>query len=298
MDSNPTDHLATEPRPRGNAGSGVGAPPEPAAGGATEAPVSWGLYRSLPALAAFYLVALAVLARMLVVTDDPALRAWYVGLHGVFFLLYALCWCRRLLPALRGTIFVLQCTLVLALLALEPARDFVTALFVVLAYQGTLVFSGRARALAVGLCVLLTGVSLMVGLGPLRGLALALIPMAAAIVLSAYAVATAELEAARAESERVVADLEATKRRLEAYAGEVEALAGMEERNRLARELHDSVSQTLFGVQLLTSSARMLLQSDPDAARPQLERLQEQTKTALSHMRSLITDLDGGTGRQ
>lgn len=261
-------------------------------------PAAWGLYRSLPVLAALYLVGLSVLARMLVVTDDPALRAWYVGLHGVFFLLYALCWWRRLPSPLRGTVFMVQCALVLVLLALEPARDFITALFVMLSYQGTLVFSGRVRELAVGLCVFLTGASLMLGLGPLRGLALALIPMAAAIVLSAYAVATAELEASRAESERVVADLEATQRRLEAYAGEIETLAGMEERNRLARELHDSVSQTLFGVQLLTSSARMLLESDPDTARPQLERLQEQTKAALSHMRGLIADLDNGAGRQ
>jgi signal transduction histidine kinase len=76
----------------------------------------------------------------------------------------------------------------------------------------------------------------------------------------------------------------------------VEELAAMEERNRLARELHDSVSQTMFSLLLATRSAQILLERDPVRVRPQLEQLQELTQSALAQMRSLIAELRPKTG--
>ena len=49
-------------------------------------------------------------------------------------------------------------------------------------------------------------------------------------------------------------------------------LSIVEERNRLARELHDSLVQKLFGVVLAAQSAGTLLERDLDAAREQVER--------------------------
>lgn len=45
----------------------------------------------------------------------------------------------------------------------------------------------------------------------------------------------------------------------------------MEERNRLARELHNSVSQTLFSMALNTRSAEIILKRKPSQARPQFK---------------------------
>jgi signal transduction histidine kinase len=246
-------------------------------------------------IAALVVVVVAVFVRVFTLTSDKGLLPWYFILQALFILLFALGWSRRLTPRLRGLVFALQSALALGMLMLEPERDFVTALFVVLSYQSTLVFSGRLRWGWVALFLFLTGISLMATLGPLRGLALALVPMAACIVLSAYAVAREQIVASQSESEGVIAELEATYRRLETYAAEVDELAGLEERNRLARELHDSVSQTMFSVLLTASTARMLLNKDPGAVIPQLERLQELTQGALRHMRGLIADLDTGT---
>src|SRR3982751_3545466 len=52
-------------------------------------------------------------------------------------------------------------------------------------------------------------------------------------------------------------------------------LSVVEERNRVARELHDSVTQNLFGVVLAADAAATLLDRDPDGARAQLGRVQE-----------------------
>jgi signal transduction histidine kinase len=63
------------------------------------------------------------------------------------------------------------------------------------------------------------------------------------------------------------------------------------ERNRLALELHDVVSQKLFSLSLTAESAATLLDRDPDAARAQLQRLRELAREALEELRSLILGL-------
>jgi signal transduction histidine kinase len=65
----------------------------------------------------------------------------------------------------------------------------------------------------------------------------------------------------------------------------------VEERNRLARELHDAVSQKLFGLVLNAESAATLLERDPAAAADQLVRLRELAQDALEELRGLIFEL-------
>ena len=68
-------------------------------------------------------------------------------------------------------------------------------------------------------------------------------------------------------------------------------LSIVEERNRLARELHDSLVQKLFGVVLAAQSAGTLLERDSDAAREQVEHLQELAREAVVELRSLVFQL-------
>jgi signal transduction histidine kinase len=65
----------------------------------------------------------------------------------------------------------------------------------------------------------------------------------------------------------------------------------VEERNRLARELHDAVSQKLFGLVLNAESAATLLERDRDAAGEQIERLGALAQEALEELRGLIFEL-------
>jgi len=65
----------------------------------------------------------------------------------------------------------------------------------------------------------------------------------------------------------------------------------VEERNRLARELHDSVSQKLFGLVLNAESAATLLAGDPEAASAQLAGIRELAQEALEELRGLIFEL-------
>ncbi len=68
-------------------------------------------------------------------------------------------------------------------------------------------------------------------------------------------------------------------------------LSFVEERTRLARDLHDSVVQKLFGVVLVAQSAATLLERDPSGAHGQVQKLQELTQDAIQELRSLIFQL-------
>jgi signal transduction histidine kinase len=68
-------------------------------------------------------------------------------------------------------------------------------------------------------------------------------------------------------------------------------LSILSERNRLALELHDAVTQKLFSLNLAAEAAATLLQRDPGAAGAQLERVRALSREALAELRSLILGL-------
>lgn len=68
-------------------------------------------------------------------------------------------------------------------------------------------------------------------------------------------------------------------------------LSVIEERNRLARDLHDSVTQTLFSVVLTAEAAATLIDRDGERARGELQKLQGLARDALQEMRALVFEL-------
>ena len=68
-------------------------------------------------------------------------------------------------------------------------------------------------------------------------------------------------------------------------------LAILEERNRLARDLHDTVKQQSFATFMQIRAARNLLNSDPGAAEKYLEEAEGLIKTSQQELSLLITEL-------
>lgn len=64
-----------------------------------------------------------------------------------------------------------------------------------------------------------------------------------------------------------------------------------EERQRLARELHDAVSQELFAISMMTSAIKQTLLTDPDKAQKQVAMVEEMAGNAQSEMRALLLHL-------
>lgn len=244
-------------------------------------------------LMAMYLVFLAVVARTLAIEAMRPLLPRYLGLEAIYLALYTglLIWRAKLPRWSLYLYFAFQSGLIMLMLSLRPEFDFVVLLFLLLSHQAFLFFGGRVRWTWVIIFVLLTGGSLIFFLGFIRGLALALTTMAAEIVVLAYLIVNQETETARVKSQALLNELQNSHHQLELYAGQAEELAALQERNRLARELHDTVSQLIFSISLTARSTQLLLERDPARVPEQLSHLQAITTDALSQLRSLISQL-------
>lgn len=64
-----------------------------------------------------------------------------------------------------------------------------------------------------------------------------------------------------------------------------------EERQRLARELHDAVSQQLFAISMMTSAVGKIVAEQPDKAREQIAAIERMASEAQSEMRALLLHL-------
>jgi PAS domain S-box-containing protein len=77
--------------------------------------------------------------------------------------------------------------------------------------------------------------------------------------------------------------------------GQAQALAVLEERQRLARNLHDAVNQSLFSAGLIAEVLPRLWEQNQEEARQSLKDLRRLTRGALAEMRTLLGELRPAT---
>jgi len=169
--------------------------------------------------------------------------------------------------------------------------DFFAFLFAITGMQVVRNHTPRVTAFGIGLSALMNFFGLLQPVGVIQALALTMIYAAINIFLVAT-IASANRAVIIQERQRALADeLLEKNRTLENYSNTVQQLAAGRERQRLARELHDSVAQTIFSMTLATQSARFLEHRDRQQLRSQLDRLDHLVQSALSEMQILITQL-------
>jgi two-component system nitrate/nitrite sensor histidine kinase NarX len=72
---------------------------------------------------------------------------------------------------------------------------------------------------------------------------------------------------------------------------QAQTLAALEERQRLAQNLHDAVNQSLFSAGLIAEVLPRLWERNPDEGRQSLEDLRRLTRGAMAEMRGLLAEL-------
>ena len=98
-------------------------------------------------------------------------------------------------------------------------------------------------------------------------------------------------EAAEMSFLRTLADLAAVAVENARLVEEVERQAVLQERRRLARELHDSVSQALYGIALGAKTVKARWNSHPDKAQHSLDYVIDLAEGASKEMRALLYSL-------
>lgn len=112
------------------------------------------------------------------------------------------------------------------------------------------------------------------------------------IAVASFSTLMLRTNEARIQSDRLLDELQQAHDQLQEYAGQAEELATAKERNRLARELHDSVAQTLYGLTLQAeAAARELNAGRADKATEQLREIRDSAQQSLQETRLLIFEL-------
>jgi signal transduction histidine kinase len=124
-----------------------------------------------------------------------------------------------------------------------------------------------------------------------EAIALVLIYTAGNVFLGSYTRTIRRAQAARLHNQALAGKLASANQQLQEYSARLKELAAAGERNRLARELHDSVTQTVFSMNLTSQSAALFFERDRRQAGIQLERLYELARSALAEMQMLIDEL-------
>jgi signal transduction histidine kinase len=180
---------------------------------------------------------------------------------------------------------------VFILLATPGFSDFFSALFPALSVQVMARFNPRVWGIWIAFSALYMILLFENNYGIFDGFSLTLVYTAGNVFLGIYSLLIRRAEVARQQNQALASELAGANQKLETFASRLAQLAVVRERNRLARELHDSVTQTVFSMTLTAQSARLLLNRDQSEASIHLERLNQLAQSALAEMQVLISEL-------
>lgn len=163
---------------------------------------------------------------------------------------------------------------------------FVLSAHAVFALQGAKGFAWIAL-FALALLVYMTLIFDELWPGVLTGLGSA----AGFLFIGTAAHAQKRAEEAGAESRRLLAELQSAHARLQEYTNHAEALAISQERNRVARELHDTLGHRLTVAAVQLEAAQKLISRDPQKAERMVETVRGQVSEGLGEVRATVTML-------
>jgi signal transduction histidine kinase len=173
-----------------------------------------------------------------------------------------------------------------------PMVDYYSGLPIALVLQAMHGLAPRVGYRWVGGITLIVAALLLAGLGWSVGLPLVLVQAAAYLMIAEYVASLRRAEKASSEGQRLLDELQTAHAQLEAFTTQAQDVAVNAERNRLARDLHDSVTQSLYSLTLFTQAAREHARSGSlESARNNLDRIADTAGQALKEMRLLVYEL-------
>ena len=201
-------------------------------------------------------------------------------------------------PASVAGFIILQSALVLLLMTgLDlPNEDFFALLFAVLSMRVMQRVPARQGAVWIAVFSLAMSAALIRVFGVEEAIGFALIYSAVSLFMGFYALATRRADEARTKNRDLAREIEQANLVLRDDAAQREQLAIARSRQHLARELHDSVTQTVFSMTLATETALLLVDRDPARVEAQLAHLNHLAQSALAQMQALINELRPAAG--
>jgi signal transduction histidine kinase len=179
--------------------------------------------------------------------------------------------------------FAIQTGVTSALLLIDPGGFLFNVFFFILSAQAMVTLPVRQGLVWIGLFSLITAVTSISHFGPM-GFLYALPNFGGYTFFGAFGNALRETEAARRHNEQLLEELRTAQQ-------QVQELAIAEERNRLAREMHDTLGHRLTVAVVQLEGAQRLIPTEPERAARIIGTMREQMKEALADLRHTVTAL-------
>jgi signal transduction histidine kinase len=195
---------------------------------------------------------------------------------------------------LRAHLYLaLQTSLIFLASLLFYELDFFALLFMPLCGQAMFLLPRRQGLAWLGILIVVSAAGLIIQFGGLsQAISFIILYSAALVFVAAFVIMVQQANESRRHSEQLLSELQDAHQQLQIYAGQAEELAVANERTRLARDLHDSVAQTLYGLTLQAEAAsRKLAAGQDEAVQAHLQAIREDARQTLQETRLLIFEL-------
>ncbi|MCP4756269.1 MAG: sensor histidine kinase [Proteobacteria bacterium] len=186
---------------------------------------------------------------------------------------------------------VMQAGVIVLLSVQRPHVEYFAVLFVLLIVDTTQRFGLRTSVFWFDFYVVCMAGTLIYTLEMLDSLQYIALFLAVFIFFASYVIALKRADESDKESRALGEELRITHKKLQKYAVQARELVAIEERDYQARELHDSVTQTLFGIKTTAESADILVEKYPARVPFHLERIERLAEFGLKEMFSLVSRL-------
>ena len=243
--------------------------------------------------ASLTVLAIGIPGLVIVFLNESPTRWVVVALTGILFLLNLGFHLYHLMyyPNIMRGYLVVGIAFIVALLWLNPELNFYIILFYVLGTEALMAFSRKEGYSWLGVFTLLTVVLLFYFTEPVEAAITVPIYLGGYFFFVTFANATQVANQARAESQRLLEELQTAHRQLQEYAVKAEQFAVAEERNRLSREMHDTIGHRLTVASVQLEGVQKLIAKDPAKAEKMAETVREQVREALRELRQTVATL-------
>ena len=195
-------------------------------------------------------------------------------------------------PLWQGLLyFAVQLTLTSIILYYSQLDGFITLLLFPLASNALEMVPRRWPLVILALLVAdFALVALLLG-APSTALGGSLVVASGVLFVATFTRVAIRERTTRQEVERLAAELSRANHQLREYAAQVEELATIQERNRLAREIHDTLGHYLTVINVQLSAAQAVLASDQPRALEAMRKAQTLTQEGLGEVRRSVAAL-------
>ncbi len=236
-----------------------------------------------------YVSALTYLQRTLTLAEKIFLITASIIFIGLGIFGFAYCKRRNSL-ALSLTYLVFQMLLARSIIYVTSA-GFIFLVMLPLASQSVVLLPRRWMLGFCATLLLVTAVPVAFRFGPEVGIRSGIFNLVGITFVVYFTQLAVGEQKARAEVERLAAELKEANHRLREYAAQVEELATSAERNRVAREIHDSLGHYLTGINIQLEAARAVFKSEGARALDGMRKAQMLAQDGLTEVRRSVAAL-------